>query len=121
MTAIVTARLQRFNLNEPLSAETMRLVRWSDAKTSRHLLTFQSNEPYAVVPVGGLSEVRAKSVDTDDRSLLDLPTGGTIYDMTDAGTKAGLQLALHPANLPPISTSTRHTRKKRFGKTIASQ
>ena len=94
MTVIVTARLQRFSLTERLSAETMRMVRWSGAKTAQHLLTFQSNEPYAAVPVGKLPEVAAESMDANDRLLLDLATDNKVYDMTEAGAKAGLQFAL---------------------------
>ncbi len=94
VTVIVTARLQRFNLTERLSAETMRMVRWAGTKTVQHLLTFQSNEPYAVVPVGKLAEIAGDTIDANDRSLLDQATDNKVYDLTDADTNAGLQFAL---------------------------
>ena len=94
VTVIVTARLQRFNLTERLSAETMRMVNWDGAKTARHLLTFQSNEPYAVVPVGKLPEVAADTIDANDRPLLDPTTDNKIFDITEAGKNAGVQFAV---------------------------
>ena len=94
VTVIVTARLQRFNLTEPISADTMKMVQWDGAKPARHLLTFQSNEPYAVVPVGKLPEVAPDTIDTNDRQLLDQSMDNKIFDITEAGKNAGVQLAV---------------------------
>ena len=94
VTVIVTARLQRFNLTEPISADVMKMVKWDDAKPTRHLLTFESNEPYAVVPIGKLPEVVSDTFDTSDRQLLDETTENKIFDITDAGQNAGVQLTV---------------------------
>src|SRR6185295_20231146 len=64
------------------------------AKPVRHLLTFQSNEPYAVVPVGKLPDVAPDTIDTDDRQLLDQSMDNKIFDITEAGNNAGVQLAV---------------------------
>jgi hypothetical protein len=94
VTVIVTARLQRFNLTEPISADTMKMVNWVGAKPARHLLTFQSNEPYVVVPVGKLPEVALDAIDADDRQLLDPTMDNKVFDIIEASNNAGVQLTV---------------------------
>jgi hypothetical protein len=89
---IITARLQRFNLNEPFSSDTMRIVSWDDAKVSRHLLTFQSSDPYAVVPVGDLVP-GPETLDAPDRELLDSAGDEKVFDITASSRNSGLKLA----------------------------
>ena len=92
VSVVVTGRLQRFGLSEPISAKTMRMVAWEGAKTAQHLLTFQSNAPYAVAPVGNLPEIALDGIDDRDRALLDLTADNKIFDVTNPGKNAGLQL-----------------------------
>ncbi len=94
ITVIVTARLQRFNLNERLSADTMRMIHWKGAKNERHLLAFQSGDPYTVIPVGKLAEMAGNAIDVKDQSLLDTTSESKIFDVTSADKGAGLQFAV---------------------------
>jgi hypothetical protein len=90
----VTGRLQRFSLAEPISLDTMRIVTWSNARTDRHLLTFQSNEPYVAEPVGQLPEAPQDSLSDAERDVLDQSTDGNVFDITAPPRGAGLQLTL---------------------------
>lgn len=92
VTVIITARLQRFNLNEPFSSDTMRIVSWDDAKVSRHLLTFQSSDPYAIVPVGDIAP-GPETLDATDHELLDSAADEKVFDITASDRKSGLKLA----------------------------
>jgi hypothetical protein len=94
VSVMVTARLQRFSLAEPISADTMRMVKWTGAKTAQHLLTFQSSERYTAALVGNLPEIAPDSINTNDRPLLDQAAENKLFDITDAAKNAGLQLTL---------------------------
>ena len=61
VAVIITGRFQRFNLAEPISVEKLRMVKWSNARVDRHLLTFQSNDPFAVEPRGQSSSRLART------------------------------------------------------------
>ncbi len=97
VSVIITGRLQRFSLAEPLPAETLRMVTWENALSLQHLLSFQSNEPYALQPVGSLPEVADDTLDDNDRELLTQTPGNRIFDLTHADKNAGLQLSFKPA------------------------
>src|SRR5262249_54062887 len=93
VTVLVTGHLQRFNLNEPIAGDTLKMVRWQDAKVERHLLTFQSSEPYTGVPVGDLASVSPEALDSSDGPLLDRTSEANVYDVTNPAAKSGLRLA----------------------------
>lgn len=93
VSVIITGRLQRFSLAEPIPIDAMRMVAWK-ARSARHLLTFQSNEPFTVESVGKLPEIGFESLDDNDRELLDQTSEDKIFDITSAGTSAGLQLVM---------------------------
>lgn len=93
VTIILMGRLQRFSLAAPISAETMRMVKWSGAREIQHLLTFQSTEPFAVDSVGDLPTLPRDSITDADRALLDgVVNDSQIVELTRAGQDAGLQL-----------------------------
>jgi len=94
VTIILMGRLQRFSLDAPISADTLRMVNWSAARELQHLLTFQSTEPFSVESVGELPTVARESITEADRALLeDVADDGQIVDLVGAGPNAGLQLA----------------------------
>ena len=93
VTVTLTGRLQPTSLTEPLSASTLRMVRWRDVELARHLLTVQTVEPYVVESVGDLPLVAAEALAEDDRSLLPAGTEGPIYDMRDVADAAAVRLA----------------------------
>ena len=93
VTIILMGRLQRFSLASPISAETLRMVKWTGAREIQHLLTFQSTEPFAVDSVGNLPILPRDSITDADRALLDGFTNDSqIVELTRAGPDAGLQL-----------------------------
>lgn len=93
VTIILMGRLQRFSLAAPISAETLRMVKWSSAREIQHLLTFQSTEPFAVDAVGDLPTLPRDSITDADRALLDgVVNESQIVELTSAGPDAGLQL-----------------------------
>ncbi|HVT29684.1 MAG TPA: hypothetical protein VHE81_16825, partial [Lacipirellulaceae bacterium] len=92
VSVVITGRLQRFGLADPISAETMRMVAWGDARTVRHFLTFDSNGSYAIQPVGKLAQLTPEDLDDQDRVLLDQSTDSNLYDLTNADKLSGLRL-----------------------------
>ncbi|HEX5472399.1 MAG TPA: hypothetical protein VFW73_10955, partial [Lacipirellulaceae bacterium] len=94
VSVIVTGRLQRFSLTEPIPAETMRMVDWQGAHTARHLLTFQSNAPYAAEPVGKLQELSPSDLDNQDRALLEPAADDRVFDITNTSKNAAVQLTV---------------------------
>ncbi len=60
ISVIVMGRLQRFSLAEPIPADTLRMVHWSGARVARHLLAFQSSEPFTIESVGDLPVLAAR-------------------------------------------------------------
>lgn len=93
VSVIIMGRLQRFTLAEPISTDTLRMVNWAGARVLRHLLTFQSTEPFAVDLVGEMPLLARESVNSNDLALLDAATDDSQFvDLTRAGKDAGLQL-----------------------------
>ena len=93
VTVVIMGRLQRFSLAAPISADTLRVVNWADARVIQHLLTFQSTEPFAVDSVGDLPVLARDAVTDADHALLDSNATEThIVDLARAGADAGLQL-----------------------------
>jgi hypothetical protein len=98
VTVIIRGRLQRAGVGDAIPAGTLRMVDWADFPVERHLLTFQTVEPYAVEPVGDLPVVTKDEVDERDEARLHLPSGReTIFDVTHAGQTEGLKLTLERA------------------------
>ena len=54
VTVRVDGRLEHTSYAEPISSETLRMVRWHGVDVAEHLLSFQAAEPYAAEPVGEL-------------------------------------------------------------------
>ncbi len=69
VSVIIVGRLQRFSLAEPISAETLRMVRWTGARVARHLLSFQTTEPFVAETVGDLPLLARDSIDPSDRAV----------------------------------------------------
>jgi hypothetical protein len=94
LSVVITGRLQRSGIGEPISAETMRMVTWQSARVDQHFLAFQTAEPYAVEAVGNLKAIASDTLD-DVVELLDSVTAGdSIFDLADADSGAGLMLTL---------------------------
>ncbi len=99
VTVILTGRLQRFGLDEPISAGTLRMVHWAGARVTKHLLSFQSTEPFVAENVGELPVVPHDQISDSDRALLDVATDANrIFDLAHADKSAGLQLTRKHGN-----------------------
>ncbi|MEX0613046.1 MAG: hypothetical protein WD229_13075, partial [Pirellulales bacterium] len=95
VAVIVTGRLHRVSVGESISAETLRMVNWADGRVTRHLLTFQTLEPFAVETTGDLPAVASNAVTDEDRTLVTLATGKEMmFDLTSGGPGADLKLIL---------------------------
>ena len=69
VSVIIIGRLQRFTLADPISANTLRMVKWANARVAQHLLAFQSSERFVAEPTGDLAAVAPESEDENDRAL----------------------------------------------------
>jgi len=94
VSVIVVGRLQRFSLATPISTETLRALKWSEAHISRQLLSFQTANPFSIETVGNLPTLDRESLTETDRSLLDETTAtGRVVDLSVADSTGGLQLS----------------------------
>jgi hypothetical protein len=92
---IITGRLQRSNFAEPLTAETLRIVHWNHAHVGRHLLSFQTTEPFITETLGDMPTLGLEQISDSDRTLLDRGSDEKrIVDLAHAGPNAGLQLVV---------------------------
>jgi hypothetical protein len=96
-SVVITGRLQRLGPGERITAETLRMVDWSDARADIHLLSVQSSEPYKIEPVGHLTEVARDAVDKNDFALLEKSDDNKIFNLAQADKNSGMQLTLRRA------------------------
>jgi hypothetical protein len=98
VTVIVNGRLQRTNLTEPLTADSLRVVRWSNSRVLQHLVSFQSTEPFVAETVGELPTVPHNLIGDRERALFEINANEhQVFDLTRAGKSAGLRLDLRRA------------------------
>ncbi|HEX3600723.1 MAG TPA: hypothetical protein VHU84_11310, partial [Lacipirellulaceae bacterium] len=91
----ITGRLQRANFAEPLTADTLRIVHWNHARVGRHLLSFQTTEPFITETFGDIPTLGREQISDSDRMLLDRGSDEKrIVDLARAGPTAGLQLVV---------------------------
>jgi hypothetical protein len=119
ISVVIMARLQRFSLAEPIPASALRMVDWSGGRVTRHLLSFQSSEPFAVEPVGELPFVAPESITDFDRFLLDAAADDhRVVDLAQAGSGAGLQLTFqrgtYKAEVELVATYTGSELRQRY-------
>ena len=62
VTVRVDGRLEPTSYAEPISSETLRMVRWHGVDVTAHLLSFQAAEPYAAEPMGELPIATSEQV-----------------------------------------------------------
>ncbi|HEX4415622.1 MAG TPA: hypothetical protein VH107_18460, partial [Lacipirellulaceae bacterium] len=98
ITVIVNGRLQHSNLAEPLTADALRVVRWSNARVIQHLVAFQSVEPFVAETIGDLPSVPQNLIGDSERALFDLNANeNQVVDLTRASKDAGLRLDVRRA------------------------
>ena len=98
VTVVVNGRLQRGNLTEPLTADALRVVRWSNARVLQHLVAFQSAEPFVAATVGDLPSVPRNQIGDSERALFDINANeNQVVDLTRASKDAGLRLDVRRA------------------------
>lgn len=89
----ITGRLQPASLNGPLSAATLRMVRWRNASLARQIMTVQTVEPYVVESVGELPVIAVEALTEEERALLPEGAIGPFYDLRDVADAAAVRLA----------------------------
>ncbi|MCI0334158.1 MAG: hypothetical protein L0228_13150 [Planctomycetes bacterium] len=93
VTVVLSGRLPRFEFTDEISANTMRMVSWRSARVVQHLLEFETTEPYAVEPIGGLTEAEIDETGHDRATLLDSEAvADVVFDLVQATEFAGIQL-----------------------------
>jgi hypothetical protein len=98
VSIIVTGRLQQFGLTAPITSSTLQMVKWHPGVVARHLLAIQTVEPFAIEAVGDLPEMRRETLSAADLQLLDPAVpANVLFDLTQAGKQAGLQLTFKRA------------------------
>lgn len=98
ITVIVNGRLQHSNLAEPLSADALRIVRWSNARVVQHLVAFQSVEPFVAETIGDLPSVPQNLIGDSERALFDMTANeNQVVDLTRASSDAGLRFDVRRA------------------------
>jgi hypothetical protein len=94
VSVVVMGRLQQFSMSTPIPADKLRFINWSGAHVNRHLLSFQTTNPFSVEPVGNLTFVDRESLTDDDRRLFDDVTDlSRVADLSADDSGAGLQLS----------------------------
>lgn len=97
VTLTLTGRLQPTNLSAPLSAATLRMVRWRDVELARQLVSVQTPEPYVVESMGELPVVSGETLTGADRGLLPAAAGGPVYDVRNVDDSAAVRLSTKKA------------------------
>jgi hypothetical protein len=93
VTLIVAAQLLRSDLAEPLSADTLRVVRWRGIHVDRHFLTVQPLESHSAVPLAGLPLAEPEEVAAEAHALFEDVAGeNPVFDLTEAPEDAALRL-----------------------------
>lgn len=92
VTVVVTGRLQRAGLLEPLPAETLAMLTWHGMQVDRELLLVHTGEPYDVEAIGRLPAVAAEDLSDNDRTLLATATDGRLFDLAAAAPDAAARL-----------------------------
>ncbi len=93
VTIVLSGRLPRSEFTDEISANTLRMVQWRSARVMQHLLAFETTEPYAVEPIGGLSKAEIDETGQDRETLLDSEAvADVVFDLVRAGEFAGVKL-----------------------------
>jgi hypothetical protein len=93
VTVRVDGRLEPTSYAEPISSETLRMVRWHGVDVAKHLLTFQAAEPYAAEPVGGLPAATSQQLVAEPKVRPDAAQA-TAFDLTHAPQSAAIRISL---------------------------
>ena len=110
ISIIVMGRLQRPGLAAPIAANTLRMVKWSNARVAQHLLTFQSTEPFAIDSIGHLPSVPVDTLSKNDQELVDgITKDSRIVDLSQAGPVPAYNLPSSAGSTLRMSNSLRHT------------
>jgi hypothetical protein len=117
ITVIATGRLQtspgpaesRADLTQAMSVETLRIVRWRNARVAQHLLTFQTVEPYVVEPIGGLKFLDPEHRDEDpsetpDSAEVVAPTFDLTVPAADAALRVAVKRGQYEADMWVVAT-----------------
>lgn len=92
VSVIVRGRLPRSKFNDQISSRAMRMVTWRDAQVNQHVLAFETTEPLAVEPIGGLPRIAVESIDGREL-LLDADTSpNSVFDLSQANEATGVAL-----------------------------
>jgi hypothetical protein len=97
VTIFVAAQRQWNGVEESLSAETLRMVKWNNSDVAQHLLAFQATEPYFVESSGALPLADSERSVSDTAELLGTEAHeGPVFSLAQASERAAIQLALKP-------------------------
>jgi hypothetical protein len=95
VTVVVDGRFAPATLVEPISAESLRMVKWNGPRVEEHLLAVQTVEPYAVEPNGALPVAGPPHLTSAIGTLIKTNTAeGEVFDLTRAHKSSGLRVAV---------------------------
>lgn len=92
ISIVVTGRLQGFRIGQPIAVDSLRMVAWKNADVTNHFVSFQSSEPYAILPEGDVPLVNRDKITGADHMLVDSSDNAPIYEIVNANKDAGLML-----------------------------
>ena len=93
VTVRVDGRLEPTSYAEPISSETLRMVRWHGVDVAAHLLSFQAAEPYAAEPVGELPMATSQQLVAEPKVRADAAQEA-VFDLMHAAQSAALRIVL---------------------------
>ena len=107
VTVRVDGRLEPTSYAEPISSETLRMVRWHGVDVTAHLLSFQAAEPYAAEPMGELPIATSEQVVAGPK-VRQNSAQAAAFDLTHAPRAPLFASCWSVENLRPTSLSTRN-------------
>ncbi len=91
----IAGHLQRSNASELISAKSLRMVRWTEANETQHLLSFQTSDPFVAEPVGNIPVASRDQLQNSGRNLVSSADNDAHFlDLTRADDGAALKIAV---------------------------
>ncbi len=91
----ISGRLQRSNVSETISAESLRMIRWTNANETAHLLSFQTSDPFVAEAIGNMPVVSRDQLRNNERSLVAAAENDArVVDLTQADNGAALKITV---------------------------
>lgn len=98
VSVVVSGRLRRGDLLEPLAMPVLHMLRWQGSRVDRELLRCDTSEPFTILASPSLPPLADGDLSDDDRALFENAAGGAVFDLGAALPDASIQVSSQRGN-----------------------